>query len=98
MIFRLSFSWLILFRICFILKVKLRLLYLEFFFLLKTMKCVAEVPDGYIKLAFNLFILNSPYWNLFSVVSNWLCQIDSTVVVQRHSAGAIRRLNDEHMH
>lgn len=62
------------------------------------MKCVAEVPDGYIKLAFNLFILNSPYWNLFSVVSNWLCQIDSTVVVQRHSAGAIRRLNDEHMH
>lgn len=46
------------------------------------MKCVAEVPDGYIKLAFNLFILNPLYWNLFSVVSNWLCQIDNTVQVQ----------------
>lgn len=46
------------------------------------MKYVAEVPDGYIKLAFNLFILNPLYWNLFSVVSNWLCQIDNTVQVQ----------------
>lgn len=83
MIFSLNFSWLILFHICFILKVKLRLLYFDFFFfLLKTTKCVAEVPDGYIKLAFNLFILNPLYWNLFSVVSNWLCQIDNTVQVQ----------------